>query len=197
MLHATNCGVCATQHSIPCVQLNVQQWLAITSHHSNSTKWTHNAYAPNSFIFTQILNPQCCLFWVIIANITFWHIVIHHSSYTAMQHWYNKTRLHVTKFFGSCTTTMLSHKCIWGKYITIDPCYHNNWSLLGIQLKQSINSETSTHRSSMCQLYASVFFFLLPGPMNVGAHCDYFQGTCTDSAIFCKNSYTKQSCQMS
>jgi len=33
MLHETNCGVCATQHSIPCVQLNVQQWLAFTSHH--------------------------------------------------------------------------------------------------------------------------------------------------------------------
>jgi hypothetical protein len=79
-------------------------------------------------------------------------------SYAAMQHWYNKTRLHVTKFFCSCTTTVLSHKCTWGKYITIDPCYHNNRSLLGIQLKQSIHSETSTQCSSVCQLPASVLF---------------------------------------
>jgi len=127
--------------------------------HQKSRKWTHNAHATNIFIFTQFLYLQFYLFWVIIANITFWHTVIHHSSYAAMQHWYNKTSLHITKFFGSCTTTVLSHKCTWDKYITIDPRYHNNRSLLGIQLKQSINSETFTHRSSVCQLPVSVLFF--------------------------------------
>jgi len=95
----------------------------------------------------------------------------------------NKTRLHITKFFGSCTTTMLSHKCTWGKYITIDPCYHNNQSLLGIQLKQSITVKP-LHSVPLCVSFLQVSFF--PGPMKVDAQCTYFQGTCTDSAIFCK-----------
>jgi len=40
------------------------------------------------------------------------------------------------------------------------------------------------HTVPLCVSFLQVSFF--SGPMKVGAHCAYFQGTCTDSAIFHK-----------